>query len=535
MGVIQRKSVTRLLAAAGLALWAAACGTGEAEVATIGPVEGFAGLLAADEPRAALIGRDVLGNGGNAVDAAVAMYFTLAVTLPSRAGLAGGGVCLAFDHGDKAAEAIEFLPRAGPAGGVPPRGLRAMAALHARHGLSRWPALVGPAESLARFGHPISRALARDIARGAAVIRADPELSRIFRTASGALPGEGDRVTQPELSTVLAGIRMQGAGYLHVGAFTRRFAEAAGAAGQRLSLDGLRNAVPRFQEPAQLRFGTETLYFPVPPAADGLVAAALWGLLTEARDYGAAAPEERPHLFVEAAMRAFADRASWLAPDGESREPAAVLLGPDRLDGLMAGYQAGSRTPASQLSPPPRPRTEDPDGAGFVVADRWGNAVACSLTMNRLFGAGRVAVGTGILLAARPGRESDGTLSPSVAILANEVAGDSHLAVAASGGAAAPTALAAVLLGALVEGRPLEQALAAPRLHHGGSPDFVLHEQAVAETVLDALRARGHELVVSPALGRVSGFHCAEGVIDSEEGCAAVSDPRGWGLSTLVQ
>jgi gamma-glutamyltranspeptidase/glutathione hydrolase len=533
MGVIQRKSVARLLVLAGLALWAAACG--DDETLTIGPVEGFAGLLAADEPRAALIGRDVLGNGGNAADAAVAMYFTMAVTLPSRAGLAGGGLCLSFDHGAKTAEVIEFLPRKGPAGGVLPRGLRAMAALHARHGLSPWPALVGPAEGLARFGHPISRALARDIARAAAVIGADPELSRIFRTPSGTLPGEGDRVLQPELSTVLTGIRTQGAGYLHVGAFTRRFAEAAEAAGQELSLDALRNAVPRIQVPAQLRFDSETLYFSVPPAADGLVAAALWGLLNEARDYGSTAPEERPHLFVEAAMRAFADRASWLAPDGESRQPAAALLAPDRLEGLMKGYQAAWRTSASQLSPPPSPRPEDRDGAGFVVADRWGNSVACSLTMNRLFGAGRVAVGTGIVLAARPERESDGTLSPSVAILANEVAGDSHLAVAASGGAAAPSALVAVLLGVLVEGRPLEQAIAAPRLHHGGTPDFVLHEPAVATPVLDALRARGHELVEAPALGRVGGFYCAEGVIDSEAGCAVGSDPRGWGLATMVQ
>jgi gamma-glutamyltranspeptidase/glutathione hydrolase len=534
-GLIQRKSGLRLLAAAGLALGAAACGPGEDETLTLGPVEGFAGLVAADEPRAALVGRDVLGNGGNAVDAAVAMFFTLGVTLPSRAGLAGGGVCLSMDNGEKTAEMLEFLPRAGRAGGVPPRGVRAMAALHARHGLNRWASLVSPAESMARFGHPISRAFARDVARGAAVIRADPELSRILRAPSGGLPVEGDRVTQPALSTVLSGLRTQGAGYLHVGAFARRFAEAASAVGERLSAEELRNAVPRFQEPAQLRFDTETLYFSAPPAADGLVAAALWGLLTEVRDYDSASAEERPHLFVEAAMRAFADRASWLAPYGESRQPAATLLEGDRLDGLMASYRAASRTSASQLSPPPIPRPEDPDGAGFAVADRWGNAVACSLTMNRLFGAGRVAEGTGLLLAARPAREHDGTLSPSVAILANEVAGDTHLAVASSGGAAAPTALVAVLLGVLVEGRPIEQAIAAPRLHHGGSPDFVLHEPQVAPAVLEALRARGHELVMSPALGRVSGFYCVEGVIDAEEGCAVGSDPRGWGLATLVQ
>jgi len=535
MGANQRKSGARLLALAGLALWVGACGSGDDETLKIGPVEGFAGVLAADEPHAALIGRDVLGNGGNAGDAAVAMYFAMAVTLPSRAGLAGGGVCLVFDHGDKAAEVIEFLPQAGPSGGVVPRGVRAMAALHARYGLIRWEPLVAPAENLARFGHSVSRALARDLVRAAATIRSDRELSRIFRSGTGRLPGEGDRVLQPDLSSVLAGIRLQGAGYMHVGPFTRRFAEAASAAGQRLSPMELRGALARFQAPAQLRFGTETLYFSVPPAADGLLAAVLWQLLTEVRDYDSAPPDERPHLFVEAAMRAFADRASWLAPGGQSREPAPDLLAEDRLARLMADYNAGRHTAAFRLSPAPESRPEDPDGAGFAVGDRWGNAVACSLTMNGLFGAGRIAPDTGVLLAAPPLGGNDGTLSPSVAILGNEPNGDAHLALAASGGAAAPTALVAALLGVLALDQPLEEVIAAPRLHHGGAPDLVLYEAGVPPTELDALRARGHGMAEAEALSRVGGFYCVEGLRDIKYGCAANSDPRGWGLGALVQ
>ncbi len=524
-----------MAAAAALTLAAAGCGSSDDESLVIGAVEGFAGLVAADEPRAALIGRDVLGTGGNAADAAVAMFFTMGVTLPSRASLAGGGVCLIFDNGEKTAEMLEFLPRAGLSGGVPPRGVRAMAALHARHGLSPWAALVIPAENLARFGHPVSRAFARDIARGAEIIRADPEMSRIFRASSGGLPVEGDKVTQPALSTTLSGLRNQGAGYLHVGTFARRLAEAASAVDEGLSPEDLRTAVPQVMEPAQLSFGTETLYFSAPPAAGGLVSAALWGMLTEVRDYDYASAQERPHLFVEAAMRAFADRSSWLAPYGQSRQPTEALLEPNRLERLMAGYEADARTPANRLSPPPSSRLENPDGAGFSVADRWGNAVACSLTMNRLFGAGRIAEGTGLVMAARPAADHDGTLSPSVALIGNEVAGDTHMAVTATGGSAAATALVTVLLEVLVEGRSIEQAIGAPRLHHGGMPDFVLHEAEVETEALDALRARGHQLLMTPALGRVNGFYCVEGVIDADQGCAVSIDPRGWGLATLVQ
>ena len=134
---------------------AACTGVPDEQKGEIGTVEGFAGIVAADEPRAAVLARDVLGNGGNAADAAVTMYFAMTVTLPSRVGLGGGGVCLIFDNGDLKAESLQFLPRASGERGVVPQGARAMAALHARHGLLRWEQLLIPAESLARFGHPV--------------------------------------------------------------------------------------------------------------------------------------------------------------------------------------------------------------------------------------------------------------------------------------------------------------------------------------------------------------------------------------------
>ncbi len=532
---IQRRAGPRLAVLTIFTLLLTACG-GSDETLVVGPVEGFAGLVVADEPRAALIGRDILADGGNAADAAVAMYLTLAVTLPSRASLASGGVCLVFDSGEQDASLIEFVPRAGAGGGVLPVGVRAMAVLHARHGLQHWGTLVSPAEQLARFGHIVSRAFAKDLARAGSVIRADAQLNRIFRSKSGGLPREGDRITQIELSAVLAGVRGQGAAYFYGGSFTRRYAEAAAAAGQHLSAAELSAALPAIMAPAAVEFGSEKLYFSLPPAADGLVAAELWQSLTEERDYGGASADERPHLFVEAAMRAFADRASWLTARRGSRVDAAELLANGHLDRLMESYDAGRHTPANSLTPAPVVRPEDADGAGFVAGDRWGNAAACSVTMNGLFGAGRMAAGTGIVMAAPPGGARDGGLAPSVAVLGNTVAGDAHMALAASGGAAAPTALVAVMLGGLIEGRPLDQALGAARLHHGGAPDLVRHEAGVDPAVLDSLRRRGHELrQAEQTLGRVSGFYCVEGLIDEDEGCQVASDPRGWGLATRVE
>lgn len=532
MVAIQRKSGAGRCALAAVAFLAAAC-TGGDEGLQIGLGEGFAGAVAADEPRAALIGRDILIDGGTAADAAVAMYFAMAVTLPSRAGLAGGGTCLIFDQRRKGALVLEFLPKSGALGGVVPRGPRAMAALHARHGKNRWEMLVSPAESLARLGHPTSRAFARDLARGAAIIRADPALSRMFRTRSGALLREGDVFTQVELAALLAGIRSHGAGYLYSGRVAEQLVQASNTAGQPMTAADLRDSVPGLAPAAQVDFAWRKLYFSVPPAADGLLAAQLWQMLNEVADYEDSDEEERPHLFAEAAMRVFGDRARWLTATGASRSEPPDLLDDGHLERLLEGYDRSRHTPAAELSPQPRPRPENTDGTSFVAGDRWGNAVACSLTMNGLFGAGRMATGSGLVLAATPSGDADGTLSPSLAILGDK--GDAHLAIAASGGAAAPTAMVKVLLEALVDGRPLTEAVAAPRLHHGGSPDAVLFEPTTAQAVLGALRSRGHELRRSEALGRVNLFYCSGGLTAAEQGCAVASDPRGWGLGTLVQ
>ncbi len=532
MGAIQRKSGAGPLALVAVAILAVAC-TGGEDDRQIDLGDGLIGAVAADEPRAALIGRDILINGGSAADAAVAMYFAMGVTLPSRAGLGGGGTCLIFDQRQKGALVLEFLPKSGALGGVVPRGPRAMAALHARHGKSRWERLISPAEGLAGLGHPASRAFARDLVRGATTIQADPALSRIFRTESGALLREGDTFAQVELAALLAGIRSQGAGYLYDGQVAEQLVQAASAAGLPVTGTELSVSVPRLAPAVQVDFAWRTLYFSLPPAANGLLAAQLWQMLNEVADYKDRGEDERAHLFVEASMRAFGDRTDWLTATGASRIEPRDLLDDERLERLLASYDRSRRTPAADLSPQPQPRPENPDGASFVAGDRWGNAVACSLTMNGLFGAGRMATGSGLLLAAEPTGEADGTLAPSLAILGAK--GDALLAVAASGGVAAPTALVTVLLEVLVDKRPLARAIAKPRLHHGGSPDVVFFESTAGPAVLEALRSRGHVLRRSDALGRVNLFFCSGGLTAGEQGCAATSDPRGWGLGTLVQ
>lgn len=537
-GIIVARKAGSLAALALPTLVAAALtgcgGSGEGE-GGIGLVEGFAGIVVADEPRAAVLGRDTLGNGGNAIDAAVVMYFTMAVTLPSRAGLGSGGACVVYDSSENVAEALMFLPEAGQSGGVVPRGSRAMAALHARSGLLRWEQLLTPAENLARFGHPVSRAFARDLAAAADRIAADPAISEAFSNNAGELASEGDKVVQSDLAAVLGGLRAQGAAYFYSGVFTHRFAEAATAAGQTITVEEIRAAVPDFAEPLAVPFGDRTLYFTGPPAADGLVAAQSWEMLVDEMDLAAPGSAERAHQLAEASARAFADRADWMTADGEIRQDPEQLLASDRIERALEGYRAERHTPAGSLSPRPRAVAENPHGASFVAADRWNNVVACSLTMNGLFGAFRMAKTTGILLAAPPRAHNNGMLSPSAAIMVNPKVEEAYFAAAASGGSAAPTALVSVMLGALVDDLPLSEAVAAPRFHHGGAPDVTFYEEGVDEAALADLRARGHLLRLAPGVGRVTALYCPQSFKRRFEDCTFASDPRGWGLGFLVQ
>ena len=382
----------------------------------------------------------------------------MTVTLPSRVSLAGGGVCLVFDGQDQQVSLLDFLPQAGPSGGVLPLAPRAMAALHARNGRMRWSAVVIPSENLARFGHEISRAFAKDLVTAQPLLLANPALGALYRTKSGDLPKEGERIEQFELSAVLSGIRAKGAGYVYSGEFARRFVEAAAEAGQTMTVDELWKAVPEVRTPAMVRVNRREMFFSVPPADDGLVAAALWEILSELEDYEDQGAGLRAHLFVESAMRSFADRDRWLA---ESAQPpqAEEILSEAHLETVMAGYDPARHTPAAELADPPYPLAEDPYGASLVAGDRFGNAVACSFTNNGLFGSRRVAPGTGIVMPAIPGPGSNGVMAPSMAVFGNVDSGEGYMAVAASGGAAAPTALVQVLLGLLIEEREAKSGL----------------------------------------------------------------------------
>jgi len=422
------KASHTILAAAALAAVLGGCSGDKPVRGDVGFIEGFFGAVVADEPRAADAGRDILTSGGSAADAAVAMYFTMAATLPSAASLGAGGVCLVHDARKRQIESIVFplVPAAGSARGYDvavPMAVRGMALLHARHGRARWELVVSNGERLARFGSPVSRALSRDLQAGARLIGADPVARRIYDKGGGIAVTEGDLFRQGDLGATLGIIKARGGGDLYQGPLARQVSDAVQQAGGNLTLQHLRESVPRVMPPLQVRFGDHLASFAPAPFSGGQAAAAAF----EGRGGGGGSSE-----------------------GGE---------------------------------------------AGFVAVDRDGNAVSCVVTMNQLFGARRIAPGTGIMMGSPSG---NGTAQTSPILVSSPSNGEFLLAGAASGGSGAPAALG-----------------------------------AAARTVLTT-HGRLSDAVAGTSGGVLSIFTCSRGLKFDRRLCQALADPRGNGLALIA-
>lgn len=394
-----------------------------------GYVSGFLGGVAADEPRAALIGREVLSAGGSAADAAIAIAFVLTTTLPSRAGLGGGGACLAYAADRKSVnggtpEAIMFTPAAPAATGRPadrpaalPMLARGLYLLHARYGRSPFETLIVPAEQLARFGTSVSRALSRDIALVSEPLFADPAARARF-SRNGAPLTEGQQLLQPELATTLTQLRVSGVGDLYQGTLARRIVNTSPGIGGPLSLADLRGALPKLEPVLTTTYRNDKVAFLPPPADGGLAAMAAFKHL-QARDTD----------IQGAATRALAVAARWRA-------------GGITVDQVLA---------ATDLSSAGLPAL--PASTSLVTLDRDGNAVACALTMDNLFGTGRILPGLGFLAAASP----DSVPPPLLAagLVWNENIHAFRAEAGGSGQAGAPMAVAVGLLNALRGSQPM--------------------------------------------------------------------------------
>jgi gamma-glutamyltranspeptidase/glutathione hydrolase len=513
------------------ALLVGSCQSGSVKDAgVIGTVEGFAGAVVADDPRAVVAARDALVAGGSAADAAVAIYFTLAVTLPSSAGLGGGGVCLIRDPEAERPIALDFLPRASADGSFGlPGNVRGMAVLKAKYGRLKWSQLLAPAVDLAR-GSAVSPILARDLATVGTALFDEPEMRRIYGRADGSIADAGDGVQQFDLAATISQIQRDGPGAFYGGPLSLRLASAAQSIGLPLEGGTLRAVQAQTSDALTVNVGERAAYFPPPPADGGLLRAELLALLTLNGAYVSTGESDRPHLLVEATKRAVADHATWLQAAGSDSGQPLALLSPAHLQSVMQGYSPGAASVADALGSASASQGEDTGASGFVVADRDGLAIACEVTMNRLFGDRRLIPGTGVVLAAAPSNAGL-PLGPMLAVSPQRESVD--FAATATGGSAGASALMSVFLDSVLRGRPLDDALAAKRVHDSGAPDTVLYEDGTAEAVVAGLSKRGHAVQPSGPLGQVNALWCPQGLPGHPDSCQARSDLRASGLAII--
>jgi gamma-glutamyltranspeptidase/glutathione hydrolase len=506
--------------------------------------EGFFGATAAEEPRAALVARDVLVAGGSAADAAVAMYFTLAATLPSSGGLGANGSCLTFQPAkgrvvtpfstDRSGpdgfknppfELLSFTPEPGSSQGPTvaiPLGPRAMFALHAKYGRLTFEELLATGERLARFGAPVSKAFATDLALDGAVLESDSAASRVFLRNGRPLDQE-DGLTQLDLAATLGRIRGEGIGSFYSGGLAHSFIDAAEQAGYRVDPDRLRNALPKITTAQGLIHDDHIWAIAAPNPADLALGKVAYALILGGADWSTNTAENQSTLAraLIAASGITADGTSSIGEDAAElamgRTPAGMPASPSGANARLAATLGVRAAPSSGAT-------------SFYAVDRTGMGVACSIGLGAPFGTGKMAPGLGMMFGTPTTETGDGPGAFAL-MVANTNANQLHMTAYGTGGRSALSALITATLDHWEGGASPDAAAAAPRSHLAGGSGMLAVERAMPPAVSQSLGGFGWRTDPAPSLGQAELFRCVDGIPRSDLRCQQGSDPRSLGLT----
>jgi gamma-glutamyltranspeptidase/glutathione hydrolase len=536
-------------------------------------------LVVSDSPIATAAGLDVLDAGGNAIDAAVAVAFVLAVVYPEAGNLGGGGFAVvrgpdgqhaALDFRETAPEKAHrdmYQERQGATDGIPrqpkalpssskeghlsagvPGSVAGLWELHERFGVRPWRELLAPAVELAQTGFRVDAALNRSIAE------ARPKLQKFGGTRAlllpaGNPPNVGDVLANPDLGTVLGAISERGPAGFYTGTTAELIVREMERGGGIMTLGDLERYRPKWRAPIEFEYHGHTI-LSMPPPSSGGVALALIANISGGDELGQSGGWHSPthlHLLAEAMRRAFADRNSLLGDPDFVEVPLAPLLSPaygaERRKSITA-----RATPSSEVSPG-LPRREGEHTTHLAVVDAEGAAVSLTTTINDFYGSGVVVSGAGFLLNDEM---DDFTTTPGVPNLFGLVQGDQNAiapekrmlssmaptlvldadgavrAVAgARGGPRIITATWQVISNIIDFGFNALQAVNAPRLHEQWQPDEISLEQGGFTSDQTAeLELRGHhlrwvpDLASSPVIARDLGSKEWTGAADPRRGGA---------------
>ncbi len=535
------------------------------------------GVVAADQPLASRAGAEILEQGGNVVDAAVATGFALSVLRPASSGLGGGGFMVIWDRQRRVSTAIDYRERAprkatretyadpqspksqvpelsyhGPLAVAVPGHVAGLCYAHEKYGKLRLEAVLAPAIRLATEGFPADP---HDLEIQAEVLREfaqQPESQQKYRVLyelylqRGRRLQLGDKIVSPQ-AEVLRLIARNGAKAFYQGEVARAIVAAAGAEGKWLSLQDLAEYQPKERQPLQGRIDRFELITMPPPSSGGVAlieslnmlhAAELehtgWRLTADRRQSPATL-----HLLTEILKHAFADRAEFLG------DPDYVAVPVDRLVSTEYAKTLAKRIRVDATLPPQAYgrylSSKDAGTTHFSVMDAQGNAVACTETVNTTYGSWIVEPRFGIVLnnemddfaavpgtpnafgliqgeanAVAAGKRPLSSMTPTIVIRD----GRAVHALGASGGPKIISATLQVLLNLTRYEMPPGTAVLAPRLHHQWMPDQLLLEPGLFDASSSQLKKLGHDIQ------RTRESAVVQAVSRLPEGLQGASDPR---------
>ncbi|UHQ22091.1 gamma-glutamyltransferase [Lysobacter sp. 5GHs7-4] len=479
-------------------------------------------------------GLEILRQGGNAFDAAVAVSSTLSVVEPISSGIGGGGFFLLHDAKsgrDVFVDARETAPAAatpaayldkngqldrdratnGPwSAGIP--GLpAALVHLAERYGKLPLKTSLAPAIRIANEGFPIYPRLEKGYASRREVMERYAGTRAVF-LADGDPPKAGEILKQPELAHTLELLAAKGYDGFYRGEVAKKLLAAVKHEGGQWRADELSGYQVREREPLRLKYRGWDITTAPPPSSGGVALAEILQMLS-GWDLSKLDDAHRVHIVAEAMRRAYRDRTLYLGDPDFVKVPVVRLTSPDYAAGLRATIHPQKATPSDLLSGEPAP-LEDDETTHFSIIDADGNRVAATQTVNLLYGSGMVAPGTGVLLnnemddfALRPGTPnafgvmgfSANAPAPGKRMLSSMTPSfleskDKVIAVGAPGGSRIITQVLLAIL-AYDAGLAPQQVAALPRFHHQWMPDAISAEAgALAPDTVTALQAMGHKV-----------------------------------------
>ena len=536
-----------------------------AENAIEHPVWAKNGMVASQEALASAIGRDILQQGGNAVDAAVAVGFALAVTLPRAGNIGGGGFMLIHDAKKNETIAIDYREKApkaafrdmyldengnadeersryhGLAVGVPGTVDGLLLAL-AEHGTMTREQVLAPAIRLAEEGITVTPSLSNSLQGLAERMAKWPSTAKIFYHADGRALQPGETLKQPELAASLRRIAAQGRDGFYQGETADKIIAAIKGAGGTMTAEDLRDYHSVKREPVRGDYrGYEIVSMP-PPSSGGIHIIQILNIL-EGYDLHASGANTAKtiHLMAEAMQLAYADRAEYLGDPDFIKIPVKGLTSQKYADSLRAKIDPDKARPGAEIRHSDPLPYESDQTTHYSVVDKDGNAVANTYTLNFSYGTGLVAEGTGILLnnemddfSAKPGvpngygliggdanaveagKRPLSSMSPTIVFKD----GKPFLVTGSPGGSRIITTVLQIISNVIDHDMNIAEATHAPRIHDQWTPDEIRVEHALNADTVRLLENMGHKVERKSAMGST------QSIMVTPEGLYGASDPR---------